>query len=59
MRNGFNEDYSGSNDEKEEGERYVYPTEEGDHFCFCLRILIRPGPDDDIETWPSFYILHY
>jgi hypothetical protein len=55
MRNGFNEDYSGSNDEKEEGE--TYSTEEGDHFCFCLRILIRP--DDDIETWPSFYILHY
>jgi hypothetical protein len=47
MRNGFNEDYSGSNDEKEEGE--TYSTEEGDH-CFCLRILIRP--DDDIETWP-------
>jgi hypothetical protein len=55
MRNGLNEDYSGSNDEKEEGE--TYPTEEGDHFCFCLRILIRP--DDDIQTWPSFYILHY
>jgi hypothetical protein len=37
MRNGFNEDYSGSNDEKEEGE--TYSTEEGDH-CFSLTILI-------------------